>query len=156
MEYKVRCGELTPRQLAEFNQLGYSEKFIRLLIERGIDTREKAEKFFNFDPSQLHDPLLLKGMPEAVARLRDAINRKQRVLIIGDYDADGICATAILYKYLLTQRVRTSYFLPERDADGYGLNIDLIGRLHEKFQPDLLITVDCGISCPEEIKYAQS
>ena len=58
MEYKVRCGELTPRQLAEFNQLGYSEKFIRLLIERGIDTREKAEKFFNFDPSQLHDPLL--------------------------------------------------------------------------------------------------
>lgn len=156
MEYKVRCGELTPRQLAEFNQLGYSEKFIRLLIERGIDTREKAEKFFNFDPSQLHDPLLLKGMTEAVNRLRDAINRKQRVLIIGDYDADGICATAILYKYLLTQRVRTSYFLPERDADGYGLNIDLIGRLHEKFQPDLLITVDCGISCPEEIKYAQS
>lgn len=156
MEYKVRCGELTPRQLAEFNQLGYSEKFIRLLIERGIDTREKAEKFFNFDPSQLHDPLLLKGMSEAVNRLRDAINRKQRVLIIGDYDADGICATAILYKYLLTQRVRTSYFLPERDADGYGLNIDLIGRLHEKFQPDLLITVDCGISCPEEIKYAQS
>ena len=156
MEYKVRCGELTPRQLAAFNQSGYSEKFIRLLIERGIDTKEKADKFFNFDLNQLHDPMLLKGMPEAVARLRDAINRKQRVLIIGDYDADGICATAILYKYLLTQRVRTSYFLPERDADGYGLNIDLIGRLHEKFQPELLITVDCGISCPEEIKYAQS
>ena len=156
MEYKVRCGEVTPRQLAEFNQLGYSEKFIRLLIERGIDTREKAEKFFNFDPNQLHDPFLLKGMQAAVDRLRDAINRKQRVLIIGDYDADGICATAILYKYLLTQRVRTSYFLPERDADGYGLNIDLVKRLHEKFQPELLITVDCGISCPEEIKYAQS
>ena len=156
MEYKVRCGELTPRQLAEFNQSGYSEKFIRLLIERGIDTKEKADKFFNFDPNQLHDPMLLKGMSDAVVRLRDAINRKQRVLIIGDYDADGICATAILYKYLLTQRVRTSYFLPERDADGYGLNMELIGRLHEKFQPDLLITVDCGISCPEEIKYAQS
>ena len=156
MEYKVRCGELTARQLAEFNQSGYSEKFIRLLIERGIDTQEKADKFFNFDPKQLHDPMLLKGMPEAVERLHDAINRKQRVLIIGDYDADGICATAILYKYLLTQRVRTSYFLPERDADGYGLNVDLVGRLHEKFHPDLLITVDCGISCPEEIKYAQS
>ncbi len=156
MEYKVRCGEVTPRQLAEFNQLGYSEKFIRLLIERGIDTREKAEKFFNFDPEQLHDPFLLKGMPEAVERLHNAIDRKQRVLIIGDYDADGICATAILYKYLLTQRVRTSYFLPERDADGYGLNIDLVGRLNEKFHPDLLITVDCGISCPAEIEYAQS
>ncbi len=156
MEYKVRCGELTPRQLAEFNRLGYSEKFIRLLVERGIDTAEKAEKFFNFDPSQLHDPFLLKGMQAAVTRLRDAINRKQRILIIGDYDADGICATAILYKYLLTQRVRTAYFLPERDADGYGLNVDLIQRLNEKFHPNLLVTVDCGISCPEEIKFAQS
>ena len=156
MEYKVRCGELTPRQLAAFNQSGYSEKFIRLLVERGIDTREKAEKFFNFDPTQLHDPFLLKGMQAAVTRLRDAINRKQRILIIGDYDADGICATAILYKYLLTQRVKTSYFLPERDADGYGLNVDLITRLNEKFHPNLLVTVDCGISCPEEIKYAQS
>ena len=156
MEYKVRCGELTPEQLAAFNQSGYSEKFIRLLVERGIDSQEKADKFFNFDPSQLHDPFLLKGMQAAVTRLRDAISRKQRVLIIGDYDADGICATAILYKYLLTQRVKTSYFLPERDADGYGLNVDLIARLNEKFHPDLLITVDCGISCAEEIKFAQS
>ncbi len=156
MEYKVRCGALTPRQLAAFNQSGYSEKFIRLLIERGIDSQEKAEKFFNFDPTQLHDPYLLKGMQAAVNRLRDAISQKQRVLIIGDYDADGICATAILYKYLLTQRVKTSYFLPERDADGYGLNVELVQRLNEKFHPDLLITVDCGISCPEEIKYAQS
>ena len=156
MEYKVRCGELTPEQLAAFNQTGYSEKFIRLLIERGINTPEKAEKFFNYDPAGLHDPYLLKGMTEAVTRLRDAISRKQRVLIIGDYDADGICATAILYKYLLTQRVKTSYFLPERDADGYGLNIDLIRRLNEKFHPNLLVTVDCGISCAEEIKFAQS
>ena len=156
MEYKVRCGELTPEQLAAFNQSGYSEKFIRLLIERGIDSPEKAEKFFNFDPKQLHDPYLLKGMQAAVTRLRDAISRKQRILIIGDYDADGICATAILYKYLLTQRVKTSYFLPERDADGYGLNIELIQRLNEKFHPNLLITVDCGISCAEEIKFAQS
>ena len=156
MEYKVRCGELTPEQLAAFDQSGYSEKFIRLLIERGIDSREKAEKFFNFDPTQLHDPYLLKGMQAAVTRLRDAISRKQRVLIIGDYDADGICATAILYKYLLTQRVKTSYFLPERDADGYGLNVELVQRLNEKFHPNLLITVDCGISCAKEIEVAQS
>ena len=147
---------MTPEQLAAFNQTGYSEKFIRLLVERGVDTPQKAEKFFNFDPHQLHDPFLLKGMQAAVTRLRDAIDQKQHILIIGDYDADGICATAILYKYLLTQRVKTSYFLPERDADGYGLNIDLIKRLNEKFHPQLLVTVDCGISCAEEIKYAQS
>lgn len=156
MEYKARCGALTPRQLAEFDHTGYSEKFVRLLVQRGLDTKEKAAKFFNFDPSQLHDPFLLRGMRDAVARLKNAISRKEHILIIGDYDADGICATAILYKYLLTKRVRTSYFLPERDADGYGLNVDLIKKLHAKYQPNLLITVDCGISCPTEIKYAQS
>ena len=156
MEYKVRCGELTPRQLAAFDQTGYSEKFIRLLYERGIDTPAKAKEFFDFSPSKLHDPLLLKGMADAVTRLKHAISQKQRVLIIGDYDADGICATAIMYKFLLSKKVRTSYFLPERDADGYGLNVDLVKRLHEKYQPDLLITVDCGISCATEIKYAQS
>lgn len=146
---------MTPAQLAEFDQTGYSEKLIRLLVQRGIDTKQKAADFFDFDPSKLHDPFLLKGMRDAVARLKDAIRRKEHILIIGDYDADGICATAILYKYLLTKRVRTAYFLPERDADGYGLNIDLIKRLHQKYQPNLLITVDCGISCPAEIAYAK-
>ena len=156
MEYKVRCGELTPEQLAAFDQSGYSEKFIRLLVNRGIDTKEKAQQFFNFDPAGLHDPFLLKGMAAAVERLSTAIRQKKHVLIIGDYDADGICATAILYKFLLSKRVRTSYFLPERDADGYGLNVELVQRLHAKYHPDLLITVDCGISCPEEIKCAES
>lgn len=156
MEYKARCGALTPAQLAEFDQTGYSEKFIRLLVQRGIDTKQKATDFFNFDPSKLHDPFLLKGMKDAVTRLKDAIRRKEHILIIGDYDADGICATAILYKYLLTKRVRTAYFLPERDADGYGLNVNLVQKLHQKYQPNLLITVDCGISCPAEIAYAQS
>lgn len=156
MEYKVRCGELTPRQLAAFDQTGYSEKFIRLLVQRGIDTPAKAKEFFDYRPTKLHDPFLLKGMTEAVQRLKHAISQKQRILIIGDYDADGICATAILYKFLLSKHVRTAYFLPERDADGYGLNIELIKKLHAKYQPDLLITVDCGISCPAEIKFAQS
>lgn len=155
MEYKVRCGELTPRQLAAFDQTGYSEKFIRLLVQRGIDTPAKAKEFFDYRPSKLHDPFLLRGMTEAVARLKQAISQKQRVLIIGDYDADGICATAILYKFLLSKHVRTAYYLPERDADGYGLNIALIKKLHAKYQPNLLVTVDCGISCPAEIKYAQ-
>lgn len=156
MEYKVRCGELSPQQLAAFNHTGYSEKFIRLLVQRGLDTPEKAAQFFDFDPAHLHDPLRLKGMAAAVARLQHAISQKQRILIIGDYDADGICATAILYKYLLTKHVRTAYFLPERDADGYGLNVGLVDRLAEKYRPQLLITVDCGISCATEIAHAQS
>jgi single-stranded-DNA-specific exonuclease len=94
-------------------------------------------------------------MHDAIERIKTAIAKKEKVLIIGDYDADGICATAILYKFFLTKRVKTSYFLPEREADGYGLNIDLIESLNEKYAPNLLITVDCGISCRKEIEYAK-
>ncbi|MDR1917801.1 MAG: single-stranded-DNA-specific exonuclease RecJ, partial [Christensenellaceae bacterium] len=142
--------------LAEFSGTGYSEKFIRLLIARGIDTKAKAEKFFNYDPVGLHNPYLLKGMGDAIARIKTAIAKKEKVLIIGDYDADGICATAILYKFFLSKRVKTSYFLPEREADGYGLNCELIKTLNDKYSPNLLITVDCGISCHKEIEYAKS
>jgi single-stranded-DNA-specific exonuclease len=156
MKYKAKCGELTQKQLAEFEGSGYSEKFIRLLIARGIDTKEKAQKFFDFSPDRLHDPFLLKGMQEAVARIKSAIAQKERILIVGDYDADGICSVAILYKYFLSKRVKTSYFLPERDADGYGLNTELIKTLDGKYRPDLLITVDCGISCFDEIEFAKS
>jgi single-stranded-DNA-specific exonuclease len=156
MKYVAKCEDLTPLQLAEFDKAGFSEKFIRLLISRGIDTAAKAEKFFNYDPAGLHNPFLLKGMNEAIERIKTAIAKKEKVLIIGDYDADGICATAILYKFFLSKRVKTSYFLPEREADGYGLNTDLIKTLNEKYQPDLLITVDCGISCYKEIEYAKS
>jgi single-stranded-DNA-specific exonuclease len=156
MKYVAKCGDLTPEATAEFERSGYSEKFIRLLVSRGIDTREKAEKFFNYDPVGLHDPFLLKGMQEAAERIKTAVAQKEKVLIIGDYDADGICATAILYKFFLSKRVKTSYFLPEREADGYGLNVELIKTLNDKYAPDLLVTVDCGISCRKEIEYAKS
>jgi single-stranded-DNA-specific exonuclease len=155
MKYVAKRGDLSPVATAEFSGTGYSEKFIRLLTTRGIDTKEKAEKFFNYDPARLHDPFLLKGMAEAIKRIKTAVAQKEKVLIIGDYDADGICATAILYKFFLSKRVKTSYFLPEREADGYGLNTELIGKLNEKYKPNLLITVDCGISCHKEIEYAK-
>ena len=95
-------------------------------------------------------------MREAVDRINRAAANKEKILIIGDYDADGICSVAILYKYLLSRHVTTRYFLPDRDADGYGVTIDLIKNLNERFKPNLIITVDCGISCPKEIEYAKS
>jgi single-stranded-DNA-specific exonuclease len=156
MKYKAKCGELTPEQLAEFGELGYSEKFMQLLVVRGITTAKAAKKFFDYSPERLHNPFLLKGMEDAVSRIKSAIAQKEKILIVGDYDADGICATAILYKYFLSKKVKTSYFLPEREADGYGLNAELIRTLNERYSPNLLITVDCGISCPDEIEYAKS
>jgi single-stranded-DNA-specific exonuclease len=156
MKYTAKCGEVTQEQLAEFEGTGYSKNFIRLLVGRGINTKEAAKKFFDFDCNNLHNPYLLKGMPEAISRIKTAIAKKESVLIVGDYDCDGICATAIMYKFLLSKKVKTSYFLPEREADGYGLNNELIAALNGKFKPNLLITVDCGISCYKQVEFAKS
>lgn len=151
-----RNGLLTPTELAVYDGFGFSEKFARLLNIRGIDTPGKVKDFFNFSINRLHDPFLLKGMQQGVTRIQTAIKNKERILIIGDYDCDGISATAILYKYLLTRRANTRYFLPNRDADGYGLTIELLDKLHKRFQPNLIITVDSGISCYDEIEHAKS
>lgn len=157
MKYQPRReAELSADEFAVYDGFGFSEKFARLLKIRGIDTREKIEDFFDFSTKRLHDPFLLKGMSEAVDRINRAATNKEKILIIGDYDADGICSVAILYKYLLSRHVTTRYFLPDRDADGYGVTVDLIKSLHERFKPNLIITVDCGISCPKEIDYAKS
>ena len=151
-----RAEPLGEAELAEYSEFGLSEKFARLLHIRGIDSSEKVKNFLDFSIEKLHDPFKLSGMQDAVTRIHSAIVKKERILIIGDYDCDGICATAILYKYLLTRYARTKYFLPNRDADGYGLSIELIDKLKDKFDPQLIITVDCGISCPDEIAHAKS
>ena len=157
MKYQARReAKLSTRELAVYDEFGFSEKFARLLEIRGINTREKVTEFMDFSLERLHDPFLLKGMGDAVDRINRAAAKRERILIIGDYDADGICSVAILYKYLLSRHVTTRYFLPDRDADGYGLNVELVKNLCERFKPNLIITVDSGISCPKEIEFAKS
>jgi single-stranded-DNA-specific exonuclease len=158
MKYRPRRQTpLNADELAVFKDYGpISEKFARLLFVRGIDTPEKAKRFFEISQDSINDPFLLKGMSEAVERIENAISAKERILIIGDYDADGISSVAILYKYLISRHASTRYFLPERNADGYGLTCELIDKLNERFQPKLIITVDCGISCPSEVEHAKS
>ncbi|MDR1092576.1 MAG: DHH family phosphoesterase, partial [Clostridiales bacterium] len=102
--------------------------------------------------SDLPDPLLLRGMAEARDRVRAAIDNGESILIFGDYDADGICASAILYLYLQSVGAEVNVFIPDR-ADGYGLSEETVERAAEEFAPDLFITVDCGISCAAEIEY---
>ncbi|MDR0461838.1 MAG: single-stranded-DNA-specific exonuclease RecJ [Christensenellaceae bacterium] len=157
MKYRPRrSNPLGAKELAVFTDFGLSEKFARLLFTRGIDSKEKIKQFFDISPNYLHDPFLLKGMREATVRIEQAIARKERILLIGDYDADGICSVAIMYKYLCSRHASTRYFLPDRSDDGYGLNIDLIDKLNERFEPKLIITVDCGISCTAEVDHAKS
>lgn len=134
-------------------QLKQSFILTKILVSRGYDTLEKIYKFLKPSLHDLHDPFLLNNMNVLVEKIRDAINFKKRVLIFGDYDVDGISATAILYRYFKSKGLKVDYFLPNRYEDGYGLTMETAKKVLEMFSPQLIITVDCGISCHNEIDY---
>lgn len=149
----------------EFNNkeiLRMSEKFnlcqdiVKLLFARGIDTEDKIDKYLNSGVSSLYNPFLLKNMQEVVDKIKFYIMSKKRILIMGDYDTDGISASAILFKYFKSIGVDTNVFLPNRVVDGYGLTKDSLDKVKSMYSPDLIITVDCGITCVEEIDYCKS
>lgn len=117
----------------------------RLLFYRNIDTVQKAERFLNPGKKRFYDAFLLGGVKQAVERIEFAKLHNQKVLVFGDYDADGICATATLYYCLKEYGVNAMISVPERE-DGYGLNVDKINGIKSEHGLDLIITVDCGIS----------
>ena len=138
------------------NKLDFSRDLIEILVSRGYDSEEKIDKFLNPSINDLYDPFLLSGMREIIDTINRAIENKSRILIFGDYDVDGISATSILYKYLKTRTEDVHYYLPNRYEDGYGLSIDNCKKIVDRFKPELIITVDCGISCKKEVDYLLS
>jgi single-stranded-DNA-specific exonuclease len=125
-----------------------------LLIARGYDTKEKAERFLNPCIEHLHDPLLLKGMREAADRVHRAIENGEKILIWGDYDVDGTTGTVLLRKALKMLGAETGFHVPNRFTEGYGVNIPAL----EKAKADgfsLVITVDCGIRSFEPLIWAK-
>ncbi len=137
---------------ARFN---ISFKLAKILFARGIDTSEKVEKYLNPGKGNFNDPYLLKGMSEAVERLKQAREFGERVLVFGDYDADGICATTTLANALRDFGIQTVYtVIPER-AQGYGLTHNIVETMLERCEPDLVITVDCGVSCKDEVAFIE-
>ena len=133
-------------------KFGLFPETVEILFNRGIKTEEDIEYFLSPGKHHFKDPFLLKGMKEAVERISFAKESGETVLVYGDYDADGICATTILYSALKRYGIDAVPFVPERSS-GYGLNKDTIDRLFEEHFPELIITVDCGISCHDEIEY---
>ncbi len=136
-------------------EFGLHEDVVKLLFLRGIDTKDAIDKYINAGETQLYNPFLLKNMQEVVDKINYYINENKNILIMGDYDTDGISAAAILYKYFEKRKVKTNVFLPNRFVDGYGLTVDTINKVHSLYNPDLIITVDCGITCVDEIKYCK-
>ncbi len=130
---------------------GVSYDFAKILVSRGIDTVKSAVAFLNPDLKDLQDPFALKGMREAVNRIHEAKESGETVVIYGDYDADGISAVAVLYKCLKIFGIEAYAVIPER-KDGYGLTEGVYEQILEEISPDLIITVDCGISAANEVE----
>ncbi|HTN68331.1 MAG TPA: single-stranded-DNA-specific exonuclease RecJ [Dysgonamonadaceae bacterium] len=126
---------------------------IKLLVQRGIDTKEKADKFFNPDLSDLHDPFLYPDMDVAVKRIERALGNKERILIYGDYDVDGTTAVALVYKFLRRFTQNIDYYIPDRHDDGYGISFQGIDYAEET-GVKLVIALDCGTKAITKIEYA--
>ena len=140
----------TVKRLAEAG--GVSEATARILYTRGVDTEEKVKRFLSPGKKHFRSPYELKGVEEAEKRLAYARDNGETVVIYGDYDADGICASAIMFYALREFGVEAYPVIPER-ADGYGLSEKVIDSAMEQYNPDLFITVDCGISGRNEVEY---
>jgi len=127
-----------------------------LLKNRGIDTPEKIEKFLNPLKSKLISPYAFLDMHKAIDRVKRAVQNKEHITIYGDFDADGITASAVLYLTLKEIGADADYYLPDRAAESHGMNTKALVRIISKRKSKLIITVDCGISNVSEVKFAES
>lgn len=126
-----------------------------LLIRRGITTESAAKRFFRPQLADLINPFLMKDMDVAVDRLNDAMGRKERILVYGDYDVDGCTSVALVYKFLQQFYSNIDYYIPDRYDEGYGVSKKSLEYARET-GVKLIIILDCGIKATDEIAYAKS
>ena len=134
-------------------KLNLSPLLIQTLYNRGIK-EENMHEFLSPRLENLCDPFLMKGMNLATERILRAISNREKILIYGDYDVDGISATSVLLLFLRQAKVAGYFYIPHREREGYGLNRNAVKKAHDKGM-DLIITCDCGSSSFEEIEYAK-
>lgn len=125
-----------------------------LLQIRGITTAQEIEDFLHND-TEIEPPWDIKDMEKACVRVHEAIAQEELICVYGDYDADGVTSTALLYSYLEAVGAHVMYYIPSREAEGYGMNNAAVDTLHQK-GVKLIITVDNGIAAINEIRYAKS
>lgn len=159
MHFKWIYDAPTPEEKETAIELGkklnMQPALTQLLVKRGITTESAAKRFFRPQLSELINPFLMKDMDVAVDRLNDAMGRKERILVYGDYDVDGCTAVALVYKFLQQFYSNIDYYIPDRYVEGYGVSKQGIEFAHET-GVKLIIILDCGIKAVEEIAYAKS
>lgn len=137
------------KEISEKNNV--SELFAKILVNREITEEKQIETFLNPTRNDFYDPFLMPDMEKAVERILKAIENKEKVIIYGDYDVDGITSITVLKKFLSERGLETGYYIPNRLKEGYGLNKEAIQEIIEQ-KYTLMITVDCGISGIEEVE----
>lgn len=141
------------KELQEQCQL--SPLLAQLLVQRGIDSVQAAKRYMDPQLAELHDPFELHDMQKAVDRIQAAVANGEKIVVYGDYDADGITSTAVMYETLDEVGAQVEFFIPNRFTDGYGPNLDEYQRLIDG-GAQLIVTVDNGVSGAKEIEYANS
>lgn len=151
-----RLRREAPAGLRPWLKLGQAwaldEEAARLAWMRGVDEPEELAWRLDASWARTTDPHLLPGVDAAVARIRRAIEGGERITIYGDYDVDGVTATALLMRVLEKLGARVDFFIPNRFNDGYGLHLECIRELKETRNPGLIISVDCGVRSVDEVK----
>lgn len=153
-EYKNKA--LSMEEIRQFSaDANVSPALAVILLNRGIKTEKDLAAYMKKSLENIHNPFLLDGMEEATERILLAIENKEKIVIYGDYDVDGITATATMYKFLKTQGAQVEYYIPDRFSEGYGINVIAVNKI-AKSGATLMITVDCGITAVGEVEFAKT
>lgn len=151
----VQHEEIDIELIEEYaRQLNVPPIISKILISRGIDSFAKAKQFFKGEMEDMYDPFLLEDMHKAVDRIIEALKEKERILIYGDYDVDGITSVSILYMLLIELGADVIFYIPHRVQEGYGITQVGIDEAVKK-NVKLIISVDCGITAGQEVDYAR-
>lgn len=159
MNKKWECIELDNENIKKVekieNEYGISNLLAKILVNRNLTKKEDIDLFLKPTRHDFHNPYLMPDMALSVDRIIKAINNKEKILIYGDYDVDGITSVTVVKKFLLERGADVTQYIPNRLNEGYGLNKDAIKKIAYE-GVNLIITVDCGISGIEEVDYANS
>lgn len=152
--YELPSPEVKTAEEQLASEVGVHPALGHLLFQRGFTTPQEAKRFFRPQLTDLHDPFLMNDMQEAVDRLNEAMIRKERIMVYGDYDVDGCTAVALVYKFLRDFYPNVDYYIPDRYDEGYGVSKKGVEFAAES-GVSLIIVLDCGIKAIEEIAYAK-
>jgi single-stranded-DNA-specific exonuclease len=156
MEYKWMIREkANPKTVESLSkEINVNPTLANMLVNRGVDTFQKAKDFFRPDLDKLHDPMLMKDMDKAVTRLASAIENEEKILVYGDYDVDGTTSVAMMYGYLSRFYPHLDFYIPDRYKEGYGISEKGV-RFAAENNFKLIISLDCGIKAISKVALAK-